>query len=103
MKNKIKDENEKLEQIEKSTKKELKNYAKDIKETKLNLFDKKPFIQKIIFFATGIESFIIGFALYFMFKDDKKWQSDYLLYGSTFGLAIELIIIAGDILQKLGF
>ena len=27
MKNKIKDENEKLEKIEKSTKKELKNYA----------------------------------------------------------------------------
>ena len=37
-----KTENEKLEELEKSAKKELKNYAKDIKETKLNIFDKKP-------------------------------------------------------------
>ena len=99
----MKKENEKLEQLEKSTKKELKNYAKDIKDTKLELFDKKPIIQKIVFLATGIESFIIGFALYFIFKDDKKWQSDYLLWGSTIGLLIELIIISGEILEKLGF
>lgn len=98
-----KTENEKLEELEKSAKKELKNYAKDIKETKLNIFDKKPLVQKLVFFVTGLESFIIGYALYFMFKDDKKWQTDYLLWGSTFGLTIQLIEVAAKIFEKLGF
>lgn len=81
---------EKINKLKKSTKKEFETYKEDVKELKLDVFDTKPFIQKLIFFVVGIESFIIGFALYFILKDDKKWQTGYILAGSVIGLIVTL-------------
>lgn len=81
---------EKINKLKKSTKKEFETYKEDVKELKLDVFDTKPFIQKLIFFVVGIESFIIGFALYFILKDDKKWQTGYILAGSVIGLIATL-------------
>lgn len=88
---------DKINKLKKSTKKEFKTYKEDVKELKLDVFDTKPFIQKLIFFVVGIESFIIGFALYFILKDDKKWQTGYILAGSTIGLIATL----AEMLEKL--
>ncbi|MBQ7790020.1 MAG: hypothetical protein IJ399_02025 [Bacilli bacterium] len=81
---------EKINKLKKSTKKEFETYKEDVKELKLDVFDTKPFIQKLIFFVVGIESFIIGLALYFILKDDKKWQTGYILAGSVIGLIATL-------------
>lgn len=88
---------EKINKLKKSTKKEFETYKEDVKELKLDVFDTKPFIQKLIFFVVGIESFIIGFALYFILKDDKKWQTGYILAGSVIGLIATL----AEMLEKL--
>ncbi len=88
---------EKINKLKKTTKKEFETYKEDVKELKLDVFDTKPFIQKLIFFVVGIESFIIGFALYFILKDDKKWQTGYILAGSVIGLIATL----AEMLEKL--
>ena len=61
----------------------------------IKVYDDKPIIQKIVFILVGLTNFIIGFALYFLIKDDKKkkWQADYLLKSSVVGAIIVVIAL----------
>lgn len=50
-------------------------------------------MQRIVLFAAGFCNFIIGYALYFIFKDDKSkdWQIEFIQRGAAFGLAFTII------------
>ena len=39
-------------------------------------YSDKPLLQRVVLFLAGFSNILIGYALYFMFKDDKAkdWQ-----------------------------
>lgn len=53
----------------------------------------KPLLQRIVLFLTGFSNFLISYAPYFIFKDDKSkdWQIELVQRGVTFGLAFTII------------
>ena len=55
--------------------------------------DKLPLNMRIIYLLVGIANFLIGYALYFIVKDDKKKEVDavFLKRGADFGLAFVII------------
>lgn len=61
----------------------------------------KPLLQRVVLFLAGFSNILIGYALYFMFKDDKAkdWQIEFVQRGATFGLAF---IIIGLIVVLIG-
>ena len=56
-------------------------------------YNNKPLLQRIVLFLAGFCNFLIGYALYFMFKDDKSksWQTEFIQRGATFGLSFTII------------
>lgn len=103
IKEQIKDENEKMDKLEDDIKKEIKNYKDDIMDSKIYLCDSKPFIQKLIFFLVGVSNFLVGYALYFLVKDNKKtkWQASCFSIGASFGLFLSLVNAITDIILSL--
>lgn len=85
--------NAKIEKLESVASTEIKDYAKEIKKTKLDFMDNKPFIPKIIFLITGFFNYWVGFSLFFIFKTDEKhkWTCNYFLIGSIIGAIYALI------------
>ncbi len=89
---------EKNKKIKEDVKKEAKDITKDITNDDIGLYDDKPFIQKCVFFFVGITNFLVGFALHFLIKDDKKkkWQASYLVKGSTIGAILVILAVVLD-------
>ena len=58
-----------------------------------SFYSDKPLLQRIVLFLAGFSNFLIGYALYFMFKDDKSkdWQIEFVQRGAAFGLAFAII------------
>lgn len=85
--------NAKIEQLENTAVNEIKNYANDVKQTKIDLFDNKPFVPKLLFLVASFFSFLMGISLYFLFKDDDKfkWSCPYFLFGSIAGAIYALV------------
>ncbi|MBQ9072500.1 MAG: hypothetical protein IJY25_05030 [Bacilli bacterium] len=56
-------------------------------------YSDKPLLQRIVLFLAGFCNFLIGYALYFTFKDDKSkdWQIEFIQRGAAFGLAFTII------------
>ena len=75
--------------------KEFEKYKKDVLEDNIDLYDEKPFIQKIVFIIVGIVFFPVGYALYFLINNNKKysWQANYLVKAATVGLILFLVMI----------
>lgn len=50
-------------------------------------------LQRIVFFLAGFTNPLIGYSIYYMFKEDKTkdWQVEFIQRGSAFGLAFLLI------------
>ena len=95
---------EKSKELKKNMKEEFKEYAdKATNLDDIKIYDDKPAIQKLVFILVGITNFIIGFALYFLIKDDKKkqWQADYLLKSSTIGAIIVALALILDIVTTI--
>ena len=87
---------EKNKKLKDNLKEEFKEYAEEATNLDgIKIYDDKPVIQKIVFILVGLTNFIIGFALYFLIKDDKKkkWQADYLLKSSVVGAIIVTIAL----------
>lgn len=97
---KVKEANNETNEIEKRIGEELKEYKNDLDISKINFNDKKPVIQKIVFFLAGASNFIIGFALYFLLKEKNKWQSNYVQLGATTGLILSLVAAVIEILSS---
>lgn len=91
---------EKNKKIKENVKKEVKEYADDITNMDVGFYDDKPFIQKLVFYLVGISNFLVGYSLYFLFKDDKKkkWQASCLSKGATIGLVLTIIAIVFEII-----
>ncbi len=55
--------------------------------------DKLPLIVRIVYLLVGITNFILGYALYFIVKDDKKKEYDavFLKRGASIGAAMVLM------------
>lgn len=89
--------------LEDQVKKEFEDYKNDVLEDNINLYDDKPFIQKLVFILVGLFFFPVGYALYFLTSNNKKykWQSSYLVKASTCGLVLTIIGIILDILSEL--
>lgn len=85
--------NAKIEQLENSAINEVKAVAQDVKASKINLFDDKPFIFKIIFLLGAFGNCFMGLSLYFIFKDDEKykWTTTYFLIGSVVGAIYSIV------------
>ena len=70
-------------------------------------YSDKPLLQRVVLFLAGFSNILIGYALYFMFKDDKAkdWQIEFVQRGATFGLAFIIIglivVLIGTILHYL--
>lgn len=70
-------------------------------------YSDKPLLQRVVLFLAGFSNILIGYALYFMFKDDKakEWQIEFVQRGATFGLAFIIIglivVLIGTILHYL--
>ncbi len=101
IKKEIHEENKRTEKIEADMKKEIKGYAKDAMAKNVELFDDKPLLQKIIFFLAGFTNFIVGFALYFLLRDNNKtkWQSSYLVKGSMCGVILSFTIATAELIS----
>ena len=56
-------------------------------------YSDKPLLQRVVLFLAGFSNILIGYALYFMFKDDKTkdWQIEFVQRGAAFGLAFIII------------
>ena len=56
-------------------------------------YSDKPLLQRIVLFLAGFCNFIIGYALYFMLKDDKSkaWQVEFIQRGAAFGFVFTII------------
>ena len=57
------------------------------------VYSNKPLVQRLLFLLLGFSNFILGFGLYYLFKDDKskEWQIEFIQRGSMFGLIFFLI------------
>ena len=57
------------------------------------VYSNKPLVQRLFFLLLGFSNFILGFGLYYLFKDDKskEWQIEFIQRGSMFGLIFFLI------------
>ena len=57
------------------------------------VYSDKSLDQRILFFIAGFSNFLIGFALYYLFKDDKskEWQIEFIHRGASFNLALTII------------
>ena len=64
-------------------------------------YSDKPLLQRLILFIAGFTNFIIGYALYYIFKDDKskKWQIEFVQRGACFGFIFSIIGILYYILS----
>lgn len=62
-------------------------------EREKTFYSNKPLLQRIVLFVAGFCNFIIGYALYYIFKDDKtkEWQIEFIQRGAAFGLAFTII------------
>jgi len=89
--------------LKEQVKKEFESYKKDALEENIVIDDDKPLIQKIVFLLVGIVFFPVGYALYFLTKDNKrqKWQANYLVKGATVGLVLSLIVAVLDIVTTI--
>lgn len=98
IKEQIKDENEKLNKLGDGLKDEIKTYKNDIKDNRVDLYDNKPLMQKIIFLLVGISNFLVGYSFYFLLKDNKKkqWQANYFSIGACIGLILFIILAIGN-------
>ena len=58
-----------------------------------SFYSNKPLSQRIVLFIAGFSNFLIGYALYYTFKDDKskEWQIEFIQRGAAFGLAFTII------------
>ena len=56
-------------------------------------YSNKPLLQRIILFIAGFTNFIMGYAIYLIFKDDKskKWQVEFIQRGAVFGFIFMII------------
>ena len=57
-------------------------------------YSKSPLYQRLILLIAGFTNFIMGFALYYTFKDDKskEWQLEFIQRGSMFGFCAFIIV-----------
>lgn len=85
--------NAKIEQLENAAVSEIKEYAQQVKQTKIDLYDNKPFLPKIIILIGAFFSYFLAFGLYIIFKDDEKhkWTCPYFLFGSIAGALFALV------------
>ena len=53
-------------------------------------YSDKPLLQRVVLFLAGFSNILIGYALYFMFKDDKAkdWQIEFVQRGATIWFSI---------------
>lgn len=88
--------------LEEQVKKEFEEYKKDVLDDNVSLYDDKPFIQKLIFILVGVVFFPVGYALYFLINDNKKykWQANYLVKASTVGLVLSIIGVVLEIISN---
>lgn len=65
-------------------------------------YSDKLLLQRVVLFLAGFSNILIGYALYFMFKDDKAkdWQIEFVQRGATFGLAIIIIELIVALIGK---
>ena len=85
--------NAKIEQLENVAVKEVKEYAQEVKQTKIDLYDNKPFIPKIMILIGAFSCCFLSFGLYIIFKEDEqhKWTCPYFLFGSIAGLIYKIV------------
>ena len=71
----------------------MKAVAQDVKASKINFSDGKPFIFKIFFLLGAFGNCFMGLSLYFIFKDDEKykWTTTYFLIGSIIGAIYSIV------------
>lgn len=85
--------NQKIETLESNAINEVKAVVGDVKASNINFSDDKPILFKLVILLGAFSSFCLGFALYFIFKDDEKhkWTSSYFLIGSVLGAIVAII------------
>lgn len=85
--------NKKIENLENAAINEMKVVAQDVKASKINFSDGKPFIFKIFFLLGAFGNCFMGLSLYFIFKDDEKykWTTTYFLIGSIIGAIYSIV------------
>ena len=57
------------------------------------VYSDKPLGQRLLFLLAGFSNFLIGYALYFLFKDDKskEWQLEFIGRGAALSLGCIII------------
>ena len=85
--------NAKIENLENAAINEVKAGAQDVKNSKIDFSDGKPFIFKIFFLLGAFCNCFMGISLYFIFKDDEKhnWTTTYFLIGSVIGAVYQIV------------
>jgi hypothetical protein len=60
-----------------------------------SFYSDKPLLQRIVLFLAGFCNILMGYALYYTFKNDKSkdWQIEFIQRGAAFGLAFTIIEI----------
>lgn len=59
------------------------------------VYSDKSLGQRLLFFFAGFCNFLMGYALYYLFKDDKskEWQIEFIQRGAAFGFAFTIIVV----------
>ncbi len=94
----LKEENDKLNRLEEKAIDELRDYKKEILKKDIDIYDNKPIMQKIVFILAGFSNFLIGYALFFVLKDDKdkKWKAACFGKGATASL---IFLVIGSLFE----
>ena len=73
---------------------------------KENTINNIPFIQKVVFFLTGLSCTFIALTFWFLFKDNPKYHEQLRIIknGAVFGLIVPLIaFVFGFLVGYLGY
>ena len=66
-------------------------------------YSNKPLLLRLLLFITGFCNFLVGFTLYYLFKDEKskEWQLEFIQRGASFGLIFTILGVIVAIFDRL--
>lgn len=65
------------------------------------LYSDKPLLKRVVFFLAGFSSFLTGYAIYYIIKDDKskEFEAEFIQRGAAFGLSMFILEVVFAILK----
>lgn len=58
-----------------------------------SLYSDKPLLKRVVLFLAGLSNFLVGYAIYYIIKDDKskEFEAEFIQRGAAFGFALFIL------------